>query len=220
MSWSPGVLVSWCPGVLVSWSPGVLVSWCPGDLVSWCPGLLVSWSPGVLVSCCPGLLVSWFSGVLVSWCPGGCFTNVWCALQNNLAKLYNARNHIYGENSKLKLCTCAQSMALGTRTKFQLDIPIRSTISTIHKFRENILESSRNVSETTPRSPVVLVSCCPGILVSWFTWSPGVLVSWSPGVLVSWCLGVLVSWSPVLLVSWCPGGEPTKIVANVITFEM
>ena len=93
---------------------------------------------------------------------GGCFTNVWCALQNNLAKLYNARNHIYGENFRLKLCTCAQSMALGTRTKFQLDIPIRSTISTIHKFRENILESSRNVSETTPRSTLAQVmDWCP-----------------------------------------------------------
>ena len=73
------------------------------------------------------------------------------ALQNNLAKIHNARNHIYVENFKLKLCMCAQSMALGTRTKFQLEILIRSTISAIHKFRENILESSRNVSETTPR---------------------------------------------------------------------
>ena len=40
-------------------------------------------------------------------------------------------------------------MALGTRTNFQLEIPIGSTISAIPKFRENILESSRNVSETT-----------------------------------------------------------------------
>ena len=39
-------------------------------------------------------------------------------------------------------------MAFGTRTKFQLEIPITSTISAIHKFRENILESSWNVSET------------------------------------------------------------------------
>ena len=59
-------------------------------------------------------------------------------------------NVIY-ENFKLKLCMCAQSMALGTRTKFRLEILIRSTISAIHKFRENILESSRIVSETTPR---------------------------------------------------------------------
>ena len=84
--------------------------------------------------------------------PGGCFTNVSRALQKNLAKIYNARNYIYGENSKLKLCTCAQSMALGTRTKFQLELLIRNAISAIHKFRENILESSRNVSETTPRT--------------------------------------------------------------------
>ena len=73
---------------------------------------------------------------------GGCFTNVSRALQNNLAIIHNTRNHIYGENFKLKLCTCAQSMAL----------LITSTISAIHKFRENILESSWNVSETTPWS--------------------------------------------------------------------
>ena len=85
--------------------------------------------------------------------PGGCFTNVLRALQNNLAKIYNARNNTYAENFKLKLCTCAQSMALGTRTKFQLEILIiRSTILVIYKFRENILESSRNVSETPPWS--------------------------------------------------------------------
>ena len=39
--------------------------------------------------------------------------------------------------------------ALATRTKFKLEILIGSTISAIHKFRENILGSSRNVSETT-----------------------------------------------------------------------
>ena len=83
--------------------------------------------------------------------PGGCFTNVSRALQNNLAKIYSARNHIYGENFKPKLCTCAQSMALGTRTKFRLEILIRSTISVMQKFRKNILESSPIVSETPPR---------------------------------------------------------------------
>ena len=73
--------------------------------------------------------------------PGGCFTNISRALQNNLAKIYKARNNIYAENFKLKLCICAQSMALGTHTKFQLEILIRSTILVIYKFRENILES-------------------------------------------------------------------------------
>ena len=68
---------------------------------------------------------------------------------NNLAKIYNARNDIYAENVKLKLCTCAQSMTLATHSKFQLAILIRSTILVIYKFRENILESSRNISETS-----------------------------------------------------------------------
>ena len=78
--------------------------------------------------------------------PGGCFINVSRALQNNLPKIDNARNHIYSENSNLKLCV------LGTRTKFQIEILIRCAIPAIHKFRENILESSRNVSETTPNN--------------------------------------------------------------------
>ena len=82
--------------------------------------------------------------------PGGCFTNVSRALQNNLAKIYNVRNNIYAENFKLQICTCAQSMSLGTRTHVQVEIIIRITISAIHKFRENILKSSRNVSETPP----------------------------------------------------------------------
>ena len=80
--------------------------------------------------------------LLVSW---GWFTNVSQALQSNLTNIYNARNHSYGENFKLKQCTCSQSMALGTRTKVQLEIPIRNIIQ---KFRETILESSRNVSDT------------------------------------------------------------------------
>ena len=88
--------------------------------------------------------------ICVYMVPGCCFSNVSRALQNNFAKIYNASNHIYGDNFKLKLCTCAQSVTSGTRTKFQLEMLIGSAISATRKFRENILESSRNVSETTP----------------------------------------------------------------------
>ena len=84
--------------------------------------------------------------------PWGCFTDVSPDLINNLAKIYSARNNIYAENLKLKLCTCTQGHALGTRTKFQLEILIRSTILVIYRFRENVLESSRNVSETPPKN--------------------------------------------------------------------
>ena len=45
----------------------------------------------------------------------GCFTDVSAARQNNLTKIHNARNQIYGENSKLKFCTSAQTMALGAQ---------------------------------------------------------------------------------------------------------
>ena len=54
------------------------------------------------------------------------------------------------ENFKLKLCTCDQSHALGTCTTFQLEILSINVISGIVHFRDIILESSRNVSETTP----------------------------------------------------------------------
>ena len=46
---------------------------------------------------------------------------------NHLAKIYNTRNHIYGKNFKLKLCTC-------TKFDFQLEILIRITISAIQNF--------------------------------------------------------------------------------------
>ena len=39
---------------------------------------------------------------------------------------------------------------LGTRTKFQLEILTINVITDIVYFREIILESSRNISETTP----------------------------------------------------------------------
>ena len=59
----------------------------------------------------------------------------------------NAWNQILGEVSISSWNFVRVSKALGTGTKFQLEILI-STISPIHKFRENILESSRNVNET------------------------------------------------------------------------
>ena len=46
---------------------------------------------------------------------------------------------------------CPQySMVLGTRTKHQLEFLIRSMMIAIHKFRENILESSQNIKKTPP----------------------------------------------------------------------
>ena len=82
---------------------------------------------------------------------GGCFTNVSRALQNFLLKFVYRKNRTSYENFKLKLCMCAQSHALGTRTKFQLEIlTINGTYGIVY-FRKISLESSRNVSETTPR---------------------------------------------------------------------
>ena len=78
------------------------------------------------------------------------FTNVSWALQNILSKCVCCENRTSYEHFKLKLCSCAQSMALGTRTKFQLEFLTINVITGIVYFREIILESSRNVSETTP----------------------------------------------------------------------
>ena len=92
----------------------------------------------------------------------GCFTNVPRALQNNLLKIHNARNHTSCENFELERCTCTQSMPLGTRTKFQLKIITRSKISSIRTFQETISESSRDVSEAHKafrESGVVKCSC-------------------------------------------------------------
>ena len=45
---------------------------------------------------------------------------------------------------------CAQSHGLDTRTKFQFEILAINMISGIVYFREIILESSWNISDTTP----------------------------------------------------------------------
>ena len=71
---------------------------------------------------------------------GDCFTNVSRDLQNSLSKFVYCRNHTSYENSKLKFCTCAQSKVSAWN----------SHIDGIIYFRDIILESSRNVSETTP----------------------------------------------------------------------
>ena len=103
------------------------------------------------------------------WGVWECFTNVLWSLQNKLPKIYNVRNNIYAANFKLKLCTCAQSIALDTRTKSQLEIVIR-TILVIYKFRQNILESSRNVSERPTWSILLnlVYIYSKGMVGSWF----------------------------------------------------
>ena len=60
------------------------------------------------------------------------------------------RNSTSYENFKLKLCKCTRSHELDTRTKFQLEILIVNVIFGIVYFREIILRSWGNVSETIP----------------------------------------------------------------------
>ena len=77
----------------------------------------------------------------------GCFTNILGALQNNFAR-------ILPEIIMWKISSWNFVRALGTRTKFQLEFLIKSMISAIHKFWENILESLWNISETPPSTDV------------------------------------------------------------------
>ena len=78
------------------------------------------------------------------------FTNDSRALLNILSKFLHYIYRTSDENFKPKLCTCAQSHALGTRIKFRLEILTINVISGTVYFRDIILESSRNVIETTP----------------------------------------------------------------------
>ena len=82
---------------------------------------------------CQDLLI-YFQG------PGGCLTNILWALQNILSKFVYCRYRTSYKNFKQKLCTCAQSMALGTRTKFQLEILTIIVISGIVYFWEIIIQ--------------------------------------------------------------------------------
>ena len=101
--------------------------------------------------CCPQVIMSHETPhpQQQAW-PGGRFTNVSRALQNIISKFVSCKNRTFYGNVKLKLCMWAH---LGTRMKFQLGILTINVIFGILYFRENILKSSRNVSETTP-SPV------------------------------------------------------------------
>ena len=87
-----------------------------------------------------------------------CCTKASRALQNNLSKIYIIRKHSYGENFKLNVFMCAQTKALGTHWKFQLENPIRSTTSAIHKFREIICETSWPFVQGIHWSPVTKAS--------------------------------------------------------------
>ena len=97
-------------------------------------------------------------------CQEGSFTNVSRGLQNFLSKLLYCKNRTFPENCKLKLCMCGKRHAMGTRTKFHLDVCIINVISGIVYFREIILEGSRDVSETTQESGVcfatIIRRCC------------------------------------------------------------
>ena len=123
-------------------------------------------------------------------------------------------------------------MALGTRTKFQLEILIGSGISAIHKIRENILESSRNVSETTPWLWTKHFIASKPVKQSWRIWigshySDILWASWRSKCLVHQQFDYLfISWfrlrskkaSKPLLLAFC--GFPSQRASNVESISM
>ena len=100
--------------------------------------LILKWGPGIDLTVvkfnCMGvnlvidLLLCFRQDVSLSLYSGVCFTDILWALQNILLQFMYCRNHTSDKNFKLKLCTCAQSHALGTCTKFQLEILTISVI--------------------------------------------------------------------------------------------
>ena len=128
------------------------------------------------------------------WCttferPVGCFINVSRALQNILSKFVYCRNRTSCENFKLKLCTCAQSYALGTHTKFKREILTINVFSGIVFIRLIILENSRNPGNTIHPSLNLQLQRGPGQLTGHTTET---CISCLTGVLVLPCLKVLL----------------------------
>ena len=98
----------------------------------------------------------WIAVCAISY-PWGCFTNVWRALQNNLSKFVNSWNrtsYFLWEIQTETLYMCPKH-PLGTRTSFSLKFSPWMFMGhfwhcTFWRDYLMILESSRNVSETTP----------------------------------------------------------------------
>ena len=78
------------------------------------------------------------------------FTNVLRALQNNLAKIYNARNHIYGENFKLKFVHANKASLWAPIQSFSVKFSWGVWFLQYTNFEVIFLKNSRNVSETPP----------------------------------------------------------------------
>ena len=86
-----------------------------------------------------------------------------------LTKIFS-QNVYHGNHTsffKLKFCLCVQSMALGTRTNFQLEICNINVIYGTVYFHKIILKGSQNISETTTWLLLWPVIDCAG------KWGPG-----------------------------------------------
>ena len=89
---------------------------------------------------------------LVTTAPGDCFTNVSRALQINHMKIYNARNHIYGENGFGHVYKVSAWNSLEKYDAYKVSAWIaheKYDFCKKKKFLKNIFESAWNICETT-----------------------------------------------------------------------
>ena len=131
--------------------------------------------------------------VLMNWWhkeTGGCFTNISQVFQNDLSNFLCCRNTSY-ENFKIKLRTCAQSHALGTCTRFQLEI---LTIN-VHIFTRLFWRTCEILVKQDPghRQPYVLnflsqdihVSARRGFISLWHVFGSSIPAPYSPFLLLT-----------------------------------
>ena len=85
--------------------------------------------------------------------PGACFTNVSRALQDILLKFVYCRNRCSCENFKLKLCMCAQSMALGTRISFSLKFSPQMWFPVLCIFERLFWRARKTLVKQPPEPP-------------------------------------------------------------------
>ena len=99
------------------------------------------------------------------------FYYVFLVLRINLVKIYNARNHIYAENFKLKLCMCAQSIDLVICTpisawNYQMKYHFWNTKGRV-RIRKSKSGEKWNIQLVNDVHGVILYRCCTSKLCSY-----------------------------------------------------
>ena len=157
-----------------------------------CPWLDMAWHSWDVIAM--WLLMDWCLLIIMAWRDQGVVSLTFHKLSKIFSRnLCIAEIRTSSENFKLKLCVCAQSHALGTHTKFQLEILTINVISGTVYFCKIILESCRSISETTPRWYQQLLAG---------EWSISFTYEDASGC----CEMLHKPWGPIILPSFTPPG--------------